>query len=471
MADLVELEMVDFDAIMGMDWLASCYATVDCQTKRVCFLFPREAVLEWRGTQPILIPPYRMAPIELRELKEQLKDFLEKGFIRPSVSPWGAPVLFVHKKDGSLRMCIDYRQLNKVTIKNKYPLLRIYDLFDQLQGSKWFSKIELRSGYHQIRVKENDTPKTAFQTLYGHYEFLVISFGLTNAPATLMDLMNRVLQILRDRKLFAKFSKCEFWLKSVALLGHIVFDEGRKVDTKKIKAVKNWPRPITLQRFIVSLGWQVIIEGHWIRIPPPHTTSFDASDTYDRKEDESLFALSGIVSFQERGRGYELDTAARHGFANCIPIGPALEIHDTTEHLRQDEIEDLSLSPPTGSNGFGHNIEFMSQAYLRNRSSKIDIEVEDDTSIANKDQPLPIFLKVGLMTQVDVLFPQLTIEEAFIFVVFLRLPSKMSRRQKYERAEVIIKELGQERYVSYLSMNFLLALDYKPPKSKTVKIN
>ncbi|PHT65967.1 hypothetical protein T459_30392 [Capsicum annuum] len=207
------------------------------------------------------------------------------------------------------------------------------------------------------------------------------------------------------------------------------------------------------------------VEGHWIRIPPPHTTSFDASDTYDRKEDESLFALSGIVSFQERGRGYELDTAARHGFANCIPIGPALEIHDTTEHLRQDEIEDLSLSPPTGSNGFGHNIEFMSQAYLRNRSSKIDIEVEDDTSIANKDQPLPIFLKkvkisqaspnnlvkavvskVGLMTQVDVLFPQLTIEEAFIFVVFLRLPSKMSRRQKYERAEVIIKELGQESF-------------------------
>ncbi|KAM3359630.1 hypothetical protein P3S68_019341 [Capsicum galapagoense] len=166
------------------------------------------------------------------------------------------------------------------------------------------------------------------------------------------------------------------------------------------------------------------------------------------------------------------------------------------EHLRQDEIEDLSLSPPTGSNGFGHNIEFMSQAYLRNRSSEIDIEVEDDTSIADKDQPLPIFLKfvdieykvkisqaspnnlvkavvskVGFMTQDDVLFPQLTIEEAFIFVVFLRLPSKMSRRQKYERAEVIIKELGLERYVSYLSMNFLFALDYKPPKSKTVKIN
>ncbi len=114
------------------------------------------------GTEPISIPPYRMAPAELRELKEQLKDLLEKGFIRPSVSPWGAPVLFVRKKDGTLRMCIDYRQLNRVTIKNKYPLPRIDDLFDQLQGAKYFSKIDLRSGYHQVRVKEKDIPKTAF---------------------------------------------------------------------------------------------------------------------------------------------------------------------------------------------------------------------------------------------------------------------------------------------------------------------
>ena len=114
------------------------------------------------GTQPISIPPYRMAPAELRESKEQLKDLLEKGFIRPSISPWGAPVLFVRKKDGSLRMCIDYRQLNKVTIKNKYPLPRIDDLFDQLQGTKCFSKIDLRSGYHQVRAKEKDIPKIAF---------------------------------------------------------------------------------------------------------------------------------------------------------------------------------------------------------------------------------------------------------------------------------------------------------------------
>ena len=126
-----------------------------------------------------------MAPAELHELKEQLKDLLDKGFIRPSMSPWGAPVLFVRNKDGTLRMCIDYRQLNKVTIKNKYPLPRVDDLFDQLQGAKCFSKIDLRSGYHQVRVREKDIPKTTFRTWYGHYAFLVMSFGLKNALAVL----------------------------------------------------------------------------------------------------------------------------------------------------------------------------------------------------------------------------------------------------------------------------------------------
>ena len=118
---------------------------------------------------------------------------LNKGFIRPSASPWGAPVLFVKKKDGSFGMCIDYRQLNKVTIKNKYPLPRIDDLFDQLQGSCVFSKIDLRSGYHQLKIRAMDVPKTAFQTRYGHYEFIVMFFGLTNAPAAFMSLMNGIL--------------------------------------------------------------------------------------------------------------------------------------------------------------------------------------------------------------------------------------------------------------------------------------
>nr|GEY57903.1 putative reverse transcriptase domain-containing protein [Tanacetum cinerariifolium] len=135
--------------------------------------------------------PYRLAPSEMKELSEQLQELYDKGFIRPSSSPWGASVLFVKKKDGSFRMCIDYRELNKLTVKNRYPLPRIDDIFDQLQGSSIYSKIDLRSGYHQLRVREQDTPKTAFRTRYGHYEFQVMPIGLTDAPAVFMDLMNR----------------------------------------------------------------------------------------------------------------------------------------------------------------------------------------------------------------------------------------------------------------------------------------
>ena len=148
--------------------------------------------------QPISIPPYRMDPTELKELKEQLKDLLDKGFIRPSISSWGVSMLFVRNKDGSLKMCIDYTQLNKVTIKNKYPIPMIDDLFDQLQGVIHFSKIDLRSGYHQLRVRDIDILKTAFITLHGHYEFVVMSFGLTNPPAIFMDLINRVFKQYLD---------------------------------------------------------------------------------------------------------------------------------------------------------------------------------------------------------------------------------------------------------------------------------
>jgi hypothetical protein len=151
------------------------------------------------GTGPMSKAPYRMVPLELRELKEQLQELLDRGFIRPSVSPWGAPVLFVKKKDGSMRLCIDYRELNKVTVKNKYPLPRIDDLFYQLHDSQVFSKIELRSEYHQLKIKEKDIQKTAFRTHYGNYEFLVMPFGLTNAPAAFMDMMNRTFRELVDR--------------------------------------------------------------------------------------------------------------------------------------------------------------------------------------------------------------------------------------------------------------------------------
>ncbi|GJW52198.1 putative reverse transcriptase domain-containing protein [Tanacetum coccineum] len=150
------------------------------------------------GAAPVARAPYRLAPSEMRELSVQLQELLEKGFIRPSSSPWGAPVLFVKKKDGSFRMCIDYRELNKLTVKNRYPLPRIDDLFDQLQGSSVYSKIDLRSGYHQLRIKEEDIPITAFRTRYGHFEFQVMPFGLTNAPAVFMDLRNQLTQ--KDKK-------------------------------------------------------------------------------------------------------------------------------------------------------------------------------------------------------------------------------------------------------------------------------
>ncbi|GKC24510.1 putative reverse transcriptase domain-containing protein, partial [Tanacetum coccineum] len=215
------------------------------------------------GATPVAKSPYRLAPSEMQELSGQLQELQDKGFIRPSHSPWGAPVLFVKKKDGSFRMCIDYRELNKLTVKNRYPLPRIDDLFDQLQGSCCFSKIDLRSGYHQLRVHEDDIPKTAFRTRYGHFEFTVMPFGLTNAPAVFMDLMNRVckpyldkfvivfiddiliysktkedhevhlrlvLELLRKEKLYAKFSKCEFWLQEVHFLGHVVNQSGIHMD-------------------------------------------------------------------------------------------------------------------------------------------------------------------------------------------------------------------------------------------------
>nr|GEW58553.1 putative reverse transcriptase domain-containing protein [Tanacetum cinerariifolium] len=321
------------------------------------------------GAALVARAPYRLAPSEMKELAEQLKELSDKGFIRPSSSPWGAPVLFVKKKDGSFWMCIDYRELNKLTVKNRYPLLRIDDLFDQLQGSSVYSKIDLRSGYHQLRVREEDIPKiafrtqreigygitnswdeivetlqrapvstntelggyeiyrdfrveesptgtghsptgtgdsfasigssvyskidlrsgyhqlrvreedilkTAFRTRYGHYKFQVMPFALTNAPAVFMDLMNRVckpyldkfvivfiddiliyskdekeheehlkaiLELLKKEELYAKFSKCEFWIPKVQFLGHVIDSQGIHVDPAKIESVKDWASP------------------------------------------------------------------------------------------------------------------------------------------------------------------------------------------------------------------------------------
>jgi hypothetical protein len=232
------------------------------------------------GTAPVFRWPYKMTPKELAELKVQLSKLLNKGYIHPSSSPWGCPTLFMKKKDQSLRLCVDYRPLNAVTVKNKYPLPRIDILFDQLAGAKVFSKVDLHSGYHQIKIHSEDIPKTAFSTRYGLYEYLVMSFGLTNTHAHFMYLINSVfmpkldkfvvvfidniliysnceeehvqhlyviLQWLQGHQLYAKFSKCAFWLKEVPFLEHIISTKGTTVDPGKVQEVLDWkyPRSVT----------------------------------------------------------------------------------------------------------------------------------------------------------------------------------------------------------------------------------
>jgi hypothetical protein len=173
------------------------------------------------GTTPISKRPYQMPPAELEELKKQLQELLDKGFIRPSTLPWGCPALFVKKKDESLRLCIDYRPLNAVTIKNKYPLPRIDVLFDQLVGAKVFSKIDLRNGYHQIKIRASDILKTAFSTRYGLYEFLVMSFGLTNALAYFMYLMNSVFMLELDKFVVVFIDDILVYSKNEERVGHL----------------------------------------------------------------------------------------------------------------------------------------------------------------------------------------------------------------------------------------------------------
>jgi hypothetical protein len=239
-------------------------------------------------TPPISRKPYQMPPNELVELKKQLQDLLTKGLIRLSLSEWGCPALFVKKmNDSSLWMCVDYRPLNVVTIKNKYPLPQIDILFDQLSKAKVFSKIDLRSGYHQIKIRPQDVPKTTFPTRYGLYEYLLMSFGLTNAPAYFMYLMNSVfmtkldkfmivfiddilvhlenekdhaehqriiLTRLRDHQLYVKFSECEFCLKTIPFLCHVLSENGILVDPSKVQEVMDWKAPITVHEVRSFLG-------------------------------------------------------------------------------------------------------------------------------------------------------------------------------------------------------------------------
>jgi hypothetical protein len=269
------------------------------------------------GTPPISKRSYRIPINELVELKKQITKLQAKGFIRPSSSPWGAPVLFVEKKDGTQQMCIDYRSFNEITIKNKCPLPRIVDLFDQMKGAGVFSKIDLISEYHQLKIQESDIPKTAFHTWYRLYEYIMMSFGLTNAPTYFMYLRNKVfmeyldkfvvvfiddilvfskmeeehlkhlrlvLEKLKSNLLYAKFSKCEFWLTKVTFLRHVISTRGVSVDLGKVRDVLNWMPPtnvLEIQSFLGLAGYYRRIIKDFPKIAKPMTKLLEWNKAFE----------------------------------------------------------------------------------------------------------------------------------------------------------------------------------------------
>ncbi|GJS23278.1 putative reverse transcriptase domain-containing protein [Tanacetum coccineum] len=359
--DLMPVELGSFDVIIGMDWLRRCHAVIVCDEKLVQIPYGNET-LTFRSNESRNGRESRLTVISCSKAQE----YMAKGcqdlpglpparpvefqidlipgaapIARVPSSPWGAPVLFVKKKDGSFRMCIDYRELNKLTVKNRYPLPRIDDLFDQLQGSSIYSKIDLRSVYHQLRVREQDIPKTAFRTWYGHYEFQVMPFGLTNAPAVFMDLMNRVckpyldkfiivfiddiliyskdereheehlkaiLELLKKEKLYAKFSKCEFWIPKVQFLGHVIDSRGIHVDPAKIESIKDWASPkipTEIRQFLGLAGYyRRFIEGFSKIANAPILALPEGSEDFVVYCDASHKGLSDVLMQREKVIAY-----------------------------------------------------------------------------------------------------------------------------------------------------------------------
>jgi hypothetical protein len=344
------------------------------------------------GTAPIPKRSYKMSVEELKELKKQLTELQEARYIRLSSSPWGAPVLFVQKKDGSQRMCVDYRSLNDVTVKNKYPLPRIEDLFDQMRGARVFSKIDLRSGYHQMKIRPSDIPKTAFSTRYGLYKFTVMSFGLTNAPAYFMNLMNKVfmeyldrfvvvfiddiliyskndsnheehlrlvLQKLRDNKLYAKYSKCEFWIDEVPFLGHVISNGGISVDPAKVKEIMAWSIPSTVTEVRSFLGlagyYQRFIE-EFSKIAKPMTSLLEKGREFkwDEKCQDSFDQLKmrlmspPVLVMPDLQKGFDIycDTCGQG--LGCVLMQEGHMIAYTSRQLRKHELNypthDLELA-------------------------------------------------------------------------------------------------------------------------------
>ncbi|RYA46877.1 reverse transcriptase domain-containing protein [Enterobacter cloacae complex sp. GF14B] len=238
------------------------------------------------GSSPPNKPPYRVSQAQQEEIMRQVHELVEKGMVRPSSSPFCSPVLLVQKKDGTYRMCVDYRALNRITIKNRFPVPRVEDLFDKLQGSTYFSRIDLKSGYHQIRIVDQDIVKTAFRTTFGLYEYIVMPFGLTNAPATFNRLMEKlfrphrtftgvffddiiiysnsldehkqhlqvIFQVLRENKLYVNRKKSEFFLQEIQYLGHIISQDGIQMDPSKLEVIKGWPKPRNLHELRSFIG-------------------------------------------------------------------------------------------------------------------------------------------------------------------------------------------------------------------------
>nr|CAH67149.1 OSIGBa0122F23.6 [Oryza sativa] len=430
-SSLILLESKDLDVILGMDWLSCHRGVIDCANRKVTLthsngkivsffasspkshgvvlnqvalqeipivqdypdVFPEDLPgmppkrdIEFRidlvpETNPIHKRPYRMAANELAEVKKQVDDLLQKGYIRPSTSPWGAPVIFVEKKDHTQRMCVDYRALNEVTIKNKYPLPRIDDLFDQLEGATVFSKIDLRSGYHQLRIREEDIPKTAFTTRYGLFECTVMSFGLTNAPAFFMNLMNKVfmeyldkfvvvfiddiliysktkeeheehlrlaLEKLREHQLYAKFSKCEFWLSEVKFLGHVISSGGVAVDPSNVESVLSWKQPKTvseIRSFLGLAGYYRRFIENFSKIARPMTRLLQKEVKYKWTEDcersfqelKKRLVTAPVLILPDSRKGFQVYCdASRHGLG-CVLMQEGKVVAYASRQLRPHE--------------------------------------------------------------------------------------------------------------------------------------